>query len=52
MTNPGKTVFAQLTKARSIHGGFGFLKWKKKAFPLLTIDFKFFDRDFANPCSM
>jgi hypothetical protein len=50
MTNAGKTVFAQLTKARSIHGGF--LKWKKKAFPLLTIYFKFFDREFANPCSM
>jgi|LakMenEpi03Aug12_release.lakeMendotaPanAssembly.Ray.scaffolds.fasta_scaffold4347474_1 hypothetical protein len=54
MANASKTIFAQFTKARSIHRGF----YKRKTIddnqknfnPQLAMDTKFFHRTFANPC--
>jgi hypothetical protein len=50
MASAGKTVFAQFTKAQSIHRGF--YQWKtmddnqKQLTPQLAID-----TEFANPCT-
>jgi hypothetical protein len=52
----GKTVFAQYTKARSIHRGISYRKMKdgdqKKFTPPLGTDSKFFHGAFANLCTM
>jgi hypothetical protein len=50
MANAGKTLFALFTKVWNIHRGF--LDDDKKIIPLLAVDTEYFQRAFANPCSV